>query len=214
MNKLFRTLILSSCLLIHYSLLAQNYQKLLTGDTISWVYWYSNNLPEFAVGDSMVAYPGDVDTIYKVYNYSINNGSTYVYYTGNLIESQKGDKLWFQNVGWWMPPLPPYDPYVIMDLNLKVGDTFPGRTWIVHSVYFDNFYGRKVIRVNKITYFWNEPYKFIEGIGPTISLDLVETGHLSCFYRQGTREYTTDNPYFDNCWCLITHVPDKKLRKD
>lgn len=173
---------------------------------LSWREWgLLNFVPQ--TFDSLVGYPEDVDTVYKIYCYCVGKNQ-YAQHVGNLYESQNGDKLWYQYIN-WVPLFPPFTLFLIMDLTLKVGDTFPDRNWIIDSVYFD-INGRKVIRFNQNSFFWNESIKFIEGVGPSISLTLEHHIHLSCFYRQGIREFTTEHPLFEGCWSLITDSPVKK----
>ncbi len=137
------------------------------------------------------------------------------YYYGKIREDTISGKLWVIP-----PPVPPpftpreEEEILIMDLTLDVGDTFEfyeGVSGTVDSVYFSDD-GRKIIRFEKIinfdtpTNYWNETIRFIEGVGPNISVIWYDfdNRYVTCKYDNDELVYVNSNSLFDGCLPLDT----------
>jgi len=118
---------------------------------------------------------------------------------GKLWEDTTKGKLWYKSPN-------NNEEKLIMDMTLNVGDTFkisPFHQPVVDSVY--NLNGRKVIRFDLFSHNrWQENVKFIEGVGPNISVLYRRSDfdwfYASCKYHNEELVYVNNNDeIFDGC---------------
>jgi hypothetical protein len=119
-------------------------------------------------------------------------------YVGKIREDANIGKIWYTP--------PDYtDEFLIMDLSLSIGDTFelPVFNTTTPIVVIDVYYidQRKYIEFDYQTE-WNEPLRFIEGIGRNIALHqfwLIGFSYVACKYNSGELVYINSNPNFNQC---------------
>lgn len=171
-------------------------------------------LPIFGNETSVCRHVGDVPTdgslCHEVYvnKYKKDPSNNLLYLDQNtafdprLEVSEDNSKLW----DYWNGKR-----FLIMDLNLNIGDTFPflrsGETMTVTKVYEEK--GRKIIEFDKILmHGWSNtiegkevhvetPFKFIEGVGPNYF-----DGIPFLILRDGVPDYIIPEMYdifFDSC---------------
>jgi len=134
-------------------------------------------------------------------------------YAGKIREDYLDGKLWYVDPD-------STNEKLIFDLNLQVNDTFynwilPGTYMKVDSVYL--FEGRKYIEFDATTA-WDEPIKFIEGVGPNISLLWAQSNsgfqdpYSVCTYEGEVLVYTNDNPNFLYCEFYPTNIKNNHYK--
>lgn len=102
---------------------------------------------------------------------------------------------------------------LIMDLNAVVGDSFNFNIanngfHTIDTIYYSS--GRKILEFNNSSSRWNESFRFIEGVGPSMSFvyqapTLNTEPYIICSYKDGTINYSTSNFNFAGC-DLITNI--------
>lgn len=197
MKIITRVLFVIMLLLIgKISLFSQNYQGVLSVNNIAWNFSWLD-MPG-VLSDTLFASPSSSGNAFDLFE----NGVP----IAKLTESSDGSKLWiddlFGNI------------YLVQDLNLNTGDTFSllpnSLNGIVDSVYYEQ--GRKIIQFDVLNEQFNEAVKFIEGMGPNITVVYPLAGgiglYMACKHHNEILVYQTQNPYFDGCLPLNTITPD------
>lgn len=193
---LFLTLTISS-----YTLKCQNYQPVLIETGFFWnVCWA--DMPGTLCDTLFVAPDGTTG------EYTVVNSKELIC---RITEDPNGEKLRINDLFG--------NNYVAMDMTLEKGDTFallPGvLDATVDSVYFEE--GRKIIRFDVWCEPYNEQVKFIEGIGPNISI-LYQLSynigyHMSCKHHGDTLVYATQNPLFKGCLPLYQSIKEPETTR-
>lgn len=182
---------------LSFSVNSQEYQTLIKPDTTKWLFAHKqlagSFIDTFFVGNRI-----DSTSIKLYYNGQFFNSSSK--YAGVIRLSSNNDKIWYTS---------PTDTTenLIFNMNLKINDefTFPNiiNPAVVDSIYYID--GLKVIEFN-ISSDWNEPIKFIEGIGTNLTFAWYwsDPGFLSpilvCSYNLSNRIYSISNDFFsDEC---------------
>ncbi len=189
-NKLF--LLICLIALLSYKGFGQTYQKVAIPDTTTWLVAQAQLSGRFI--DTLYAKNQTDDKI------EIWFGSKYgdeQMFLGLLSSNEDNSKLWFAPEG-----TSNNEEILIFDLTLEKGDTFYlGNTSItVDTVFYrDNL---KHIELNRST-IWDENLRFIEGVGPNISVAwMAHPGILEpyvvCKYDD-TLFYVAENPNFIDC---------------
>jgi hypothetical protein len=173
---------------------AQPYQKVLETDSTSWDVAMKELFGNFMA--TLYTVP-TADTLY--HELFLQGIYPLPMYSGKIREDAGSGKLWF------VPPGETEDEYLIMDLSLNEGDTFylPLGSVLTPIVAENIFYleGRKYIEFDFSTY-WDEPLRFIEGIGRNISMNnfwLGDFSYVACKYDSGEQVYVNSNPHFIGC---------------
>lgn len=119
-------------------------------------------------------------------------------YAGKVRSSEDYGQLWYTDPE-------NEEEILIYDLSLEKDDSFvfltAGQANVDTVYYQDN---RKIIEFDIHTD-WDEPFRFIEGVGPNISLvsDWKDPGMLShlvvCLFEDGSNTYSNSNENFFNC---------------
>jgi Secretion system C-terminal sorting domain len=168
------------------------FKPIVTGDSISWLLKHeifdAANLEDLILADTTIK---DSILYYKVYMDGYYNNIQIGYFR----EDTSTGKAWFWGIN-------DSSEYLIMDLSLKVMDTFRVRMFgdsIVTVSSVDTINGRKVLTLN---YHYGEGFisenlKFIEGVGPNASL----------FYQVDEKDYQYQLGYlvckmFHNDWMV------------
>jgi Secretion system C-terminal sorting domain len=150
------------------------FKPIVTGDSISWLLKHeifdAANLEDLILADTTFR---DSILYYKVYMDGYYNNIQIGYFR----EDTSTGKAWFWGIN-------DSSEYLIMDLSLKVMDTFRVRMFgdsIVTVSSVDTINGRKILTLN---YHYGEGFisenlKFIEGVGPNASL----------FYQVDEKDY-------------------------
>lgn len=188
-----KILICSITMLMVMCSYGQPYEPVISSDSTSWdIAW--KELFGNVMGNLYSA--GNEDTIYRdLYFQSFNPNAEYV---GKIREDINTGKIWYT------PPEYTVE-YLIMDLSLTIGDTFElpvFNTTIpieVIDVYYIN--QRKCIEFDYQTE-WNEPLRFIEGVGRNIAMHHFWFGdftYVACKYNLEDLVYVNSNPNFIDC---------------
>lgn len=185
-NKIFLILfLLSQCIS------AQVYKPVLHKDSTS---WDVGHYELFGIMMEDLFCNTYVDSTYsKLFLNGMLPGTIYL---GKVREDTNSGKVWY------------IDQYgnpekIIMDMDLSIGDTFrilPTQISTVDSVYYQD--GRKNIRFDLQTTMWDEAVRFIEGVGPNVSLAYAyaqDWFFVSCKYDASDLVYITDNQNFIGC---------------
>jgi hypothetical protein len=131
----------------------------------------------------------------SIFSYVFSN-DMFNNYIGKLRENMEEGKVWYTSAV-------SNQEYLIMDMNLQTGDTFefkPGVWGQVDSVYYLD--ERKVIQFDLFSSRWNEPIKFIEGVGPNnafSNLNDFDWFYVTCKYDQDVLNYVNNNTHFTGC---------------
>lgn len=183
---------------------AQNitYEKILKTDSTSWVS-YHRELFGPMKDCAYVKNSGDSHLLYIIYGIGY---LTEEYFVGNLREED--GRLWItysEN---------PDNEYLLMDMNLEVGDEFVfdmdnNITANVSEIRYEN--DRKIIVFDQTSVFWfDEPFMFIEGVGRNImTFDRYggpDRHYQSCKYDDQELVFSTSNLHFENCEYQTTSV--------
>lgn len=176
---------------------AQNdtYEKILKTDSTSWVS-YHRELFGPMKDCAYVKNSGDSHLLYIIYGIGY---LTEEYFVGNLREED--GRLWITYSE------DPDNEYLLMDMNLEVGDEFVfdmynNITANVIEIRYEN--GRKIIVFDQTSVFWfDEPFMFIEGVGRNVmtfdSYGGADRHYQSCKFDNEELIYSTDNQNFENC---------------
>lgn len=126
-------------------------------------------------------------------------------YVGKTKTSVNNDSVWFIAAEDSIEML-------LFDLNLNQGDTFKHAGYIVDTVYIED--ERKHIVFQNDSH-WDEPIKFIEGVGPNLSfMGAWYSGLLHpivvCQFENENRVYSNPNDHFENCRILSTDIRKQK----
>lgn len=190
---IIRLLILFLLSIFYITSNGQQYSSIIKSDTTIWYFAHQQLAGKF------------VDTIFVGEK---QNDWFDLYYKGQFFNSEKTDigkiKISKNNDKIWYIAPDDTTQKLIFDLTLKQGDTFSiSLTYnqlIVDTILIKN--GRKNIIFNYNTH-WNEKVKFIEGVGPNISLICSEYYFLQpfviCQFERNENIYSTDNKNFINC---------------
>ena len=178
------------------NLQAQTYENVLKADSTSWISWHREL--EYTMKD--LAYVKNVNGInYLYFAFAFDDpGFFYPNLVGTLRESD--GQLWITYTN------DPGNEYLIMDMNLEVGDEFVfdsfNYTGTVVETRYEN--GRKIIVFDRPSYNWyREPIMFIEGVGRNI-MSWEQYGdwdysYQSCKYDSQELVYSTQNTHFRDC---------------
>ncbi len=189
------------------NLQAQTYENVLKADSTSWISWHREL--EYTMKD--LAYVKNVNGInYLYFAFAFDDpGFFYPNLVGTLRESD--GQLWITYTN------DPGNEYLIMDMNLEVGDEFVfdsfNYTGTVVETRYEN--GRKIIVFDRPSYNWyREPIMFIEGVGRNI-MSWEQYGdwdysYQSCKYDSQELVYSTQNTHFRDCE-IITDYTDEHL---
>lgn len=121
-------------------------------------------------------------------------------YAGKVKEDILEGKLWYIEPN-------STNEELIFNLDLHVNDTFMNWTFPDTYMQIDSIYefeGRKYIEFDALTA-WNEPIRFIEGVGPNTGLiwawhnSGVLDPYAVCKYESEVLVYTNGNPNFNDC---------------
>ena len=187
------------------NLQAQTYENVLKADSTSWISWHREL--EYTMKD--LAYVKNVNGInYLYFAFAFDDpGFFYPNLVGTLRESD--GQLWITYTN------DPGNEYLIMDMNLEVGDEFVfdsfNYTGTVVETRYEN--GRKIIVFDRPSYNWyREPIMFIEGVGRNI-MSWEQYGdwdysYQSCKYDSQELVYSTQNTHFRDCE-IITDYTDE-----
>ena len=189
------------------NLQAQTYENVLKADSTSWISWHREL--EYTMKD--LAYVKNVNGInYLYFAFAFDDpGFFYPNLVGTLRESD--GQLWITYTN------DPGNEYLIMDMNLEVGDEFVfdsfNYTGTVVETRYEN--GRKIIVFDRPSYNWyREPIMFIEGVGRNI-MSWEQYGdwdysYQYCKYDSQELVYSTQNTHFRDCE-IITDYTDEHL---
>ncbi|MCK9449163.1 MAG: T9SS type A sorting domain-containing protein [Bacteroidales bacterium] len=187
---------IQTCIIVVFLALeapAQTYEPVIASDTISWdITWQEmfgnvlRNLYSLENGDS-------------IYHYLYFQGFyPYAEYVGKIREDRNTGRIWYT-------PQNYTEEYLIMDLTLSIGENFELPVFntntpveVVDVYYVDQ---RKTIEFDYQTQ-WNEPLRFIEGVGSTNILYIgaePDWSFLNCKFDQGELVYVNNNILFDGC---------------
>ena len=187
------------------NLQAQTYENVLKADSTSWISWHREL--EYTMKD--LAYVKNVNGInYLYFAFAFDDpGFFYPNLVGTLRESD--GQLWITYTN------DSGNEYLIMDMNLEVGDEFVfdsfNYTGTVVETRYEN--GRKIIVFDRPSYNWyREPIMFIEGVGRNI-MSWEQYGdwdysYQSCKYDSQELVYSTQNTHFRDCE-IITDYTDE-----
>ena len=176
---------------------AQNdtYEKILKTDSTSWISYHWELFGPMK-DCAYVKNSGDSHLLYFIYGIGY---LTEVYFVGNLRE--ENGRLWITYSE------DPDNEYLLMDMNLEVGDEFVfdmynNITANVIEIRYEN--GRKIIVFDQTSVFWfDEPFMFIEGVGRNVmtfdSYGGADRHYQSCKFDNEELIYSTDNQNFENC---------------
>ncbi len=189
------------------NLQAQTYENVLKADSTSWISWHREL--EYTMKD--LAYVKNIYGInYLYFTFAFDYpGLSYPFLVGTLRETD--GQLWITYAD------DPNNEYLIMDMNLEVGDEFVfnpyNYTGTVVETRYEN--GRKIIVFDRPSYNWyREPIMFIEGVGRNI-MSWEQYGdwdysYQSCKYDSQELVYSTQNTHFRDCE-IITDYTDEHL---
>lgn len=191
MKRNVQTSIIAALLAI--GVYAQPYEPVISSDSTSWdIAWkemFGNVMGNlYSVGNE--------DTLYHdLYFQGFDPNGEYL---GKIREDVITGKIWYTP--------PDYtNEYIIMDLSLSIGDTFelPVINNTIPIEVVDVYYidQRKCIEFNFQTE-WDEPLRFIEGVGRNISMCSFWFGdftYVACKYNVGELVYVNSNPNFIEC---------------
>jgi len=173
----------------------QTYESVIFSDSTSWdIAWKELFGNEMGILYSVVS----KDSIY--HDLYFQSFYSYAEYVGKIREDYNTGKIWYTP-----PEKDNTEEYLIMDLTLNVGDTFNLPVLnttipieVVNVYYLDQ---RKCIEFSYQTG-WNEPLRFIEGVGRNIAMYHFWFGdftYVACKYNSGELVYVNSNPNFIEC---------------
>lgn len=197
-----KNLQLSFCISVLFVLMlsplyiSAQYQPTLSADNLNWKIAHQQ-LAGRIMGELTVNSTDNSD--YFDLHFYFTEGSESIY-AGTIREDVTAGKLWYIEPN-------STDEKLIFDLELTVNDSFmnlenPGINMHVDSVYEVD--GLKIIEFDASTK-WNEPIRFIEGVGPNTGLlwSWISGGFLDpyavCKYEDEVLVYANNNPNFLGC---------------
>jgi len=172
----------------------QTYKPVITNDSVSWDVAGWELFEKYMFKLHCQKHPDSLYTsLYSNIWYSLEPEE----YMGKIREDINTGRIYYLDP--WFP-----DEKLIMDMTLKVGDTFQLNSQqliVVDSVYYHD--DRKVIRFDYYTY-WDEKIMFIEGVGPSISVIYRYNGYYpfyaTCKYQNDELVYVNNNTtHFIGC---------------
>jgi hypothetical protein len=173
---------------------AQTYENVLKADSTSWISWHR----ELEYTMRHVIYVKQTNGINNLYISTSLGYSTDTYFVGTLREDD--GRLWITY------PDFPNNEYLLMDMNLEVGDEFAFDVYnniigTVSEIRYEN--GHKIIVFGRVSYKWyQEPLMFIEGVGRNI-IGFLHFDHdqfyQSCKFDGQELAYSTPNTHFRDC---------------
>ena len=157
-NKTILLLLLLT--IVFGNLQAQTYENVLKADSTSWISWHR----ELEYTMRHVIFVKQTNGIYNLYISTSLGNYTDTYFVGTLREDD--GRLWitYQDL--------PNNEYLLMDMNLEVGDEFAfdiynNNVGTVSEIRYEN--GRKIIVFDRVSNKWyQENLMFVEGIGRNI----------------------------------------------
>ncbi|MGK7397285.1 MAG: T9SS type A sorting domain-containing protein [Candidatus Cyclobacteriaceae bacterium M3_2C_046] len=175
---------------------SQQYKPFAIPDTTRWLF-ANKPLAGKVIDTLFVAKDTDEGLVKLLYHGIYYNQE--ISLAGFLESSENNSKAWYYSPD-------KSEKILVFDLDLQSGDEFDFK-WTqsianVDSVYTQN--DRKIVQFNLGTD-WNEPIKFIEGVGPNISFirNWYNPGILSplvvCTYEETELIFENQNPGFVNC---------------
>lgn len=183
---------------------AQNYEKVLKTDSTSWIS-YHRELESSIKDLAFVKSINDTNYLYFAFGIDYSYDPSFV---GTLREDD--GRLWITYAD------NPDNEYLLMDMNLEVGDEFVfdeenNITGTVMEVLHEN--GRKIIVFDRVSYRWfQEPCMFIEGVGRNIMgfqhYDDYDRSYQSCKYENQELVYSTENTHFIDCEMITDGLSD------
>lgn len=194
--------------LVFGNLQAQTYENVLKADSTSWISWHREL--EYTMKD--LAYVKNIYGInYLYFTFAFDYpGLSYPFLVGTLRETD--GQLWITYAD------DPNNEYLIMDMNLEVGDEFVfnpyNYTGTVVETRYEN--GRKIIVFDRPSYNWyQEPIMFIEGIGCNI-MSWEQNGgwdysYQSCKFDGQELAYSTPNTHFRDCEIITDDTEDNMV---
>ncbi|MBR6092789.1 MAG: T9SS type A sorting domain-containing protein [Bacteroidales bacterium] len=194
--------------LVFGNLQAQTYENVLKADSTSWISWHREL--EYTMKD--LAYVKNINGInYLYFTFAFDYpGLSYLFLVGTLRETD--GQLWITYAD------DPNNEYLIMDMNLEVGDEFVfnpyNYTGTVVETRYEN--GRKIIVFDRPSYNWyQEPIMFIEGIGCNI-MSWEQNGgwdysYQSCKFDGQELAYSTPNTHFRDCEIITDDTEDNMV---
>ena len=184
---------------------AQTYENVLKADSTSWISWHREL--EFTMKD--LAYVKNVNGInYLYFAFEFYDpGYFYPNLVGTLRESD--GQLWITYTN------DPGNEYLLMDMNLEVGDEFVFDTFNYTGTVVETRYenGRKIIVFDRPSYNWyREPIMFIEGVGRNI-MSWEQYGdwdysYQSCKFDGEELAYSTPNTHFRDCEIITDDIAE------
>jgi hypothetical protein len=189
--------------LVQTSSFSQLYRPFALPDTTRWL--FANKPLAGKVIDTLFVTEDTDDRLVKLLYHGVYYNQE-ISLAGFLESSENNDKAWYYSPD-------KSEKILVFDLNLQKGDEFDF-TWTqtlgsVDSVYTQN--DRKIVQFNLDTD-WNEPIKFIEGIGPnnTFIRNWHDPGILSplivCAYKDTELIFENQNSSFVNCGLDLTSL--------
>ena len=186
---------------------AQNYEKVLKTDSTSWIS-YHRELESSIKDLAFVKSINDTNYLYFAFGIDYSYDPSFV---GTLREDD--GRLWITYAD------NPDNEYLLMDMNLEVGDEFVfdeenNITGTVVEVVYEN--GRKIVVFDRVSYRWfQEPCMFIEGVGRNImgfqQFDDYDRSYQSCKYDDQEIAYSTTNTHFMECE-FVTDVVNENAK--
>ncbi len=202
-NKTILLLLLLT--IVFGNLQAQTYENVLKADSTSWISWHR----ELEYTMRHVIFVKQTNGIYNLYISTSLGNYTDTYFVGTLREDD--GRLWitYQDL--------PNNEYLLMDMNLEVGDEFAfdiynNNVGTVSEIRYEN--GRKIIVFDRVSNKWyQENLMFVEGIGRNI-IGFLHYDHdqfyQSCKFDGRELAYSTQNTHFRDCE-IITDYTDEHL---
>ena len=182
---------------------AQTYENVLKADSTSWISWHREL--EFTMRH--VIFVKQTNGINNLYISTSWGNYTDTYFVGTLREDD--GRLWitYQDL--------PNNEYLLMDMNLEVGDEFAfdiynNNVGTVSEIRYEN--GRKIIVFDRVSHKWyQENLMFVEGIGRNIIGFLYydhDQFYQSCKFDGRELAYSTPNTHFRDCEIITDYIAE------
>lgn len=194
MKKLVIIVLVVTIIIPHVTY-SQAYKTVILPDTSLWYFAHSQMAGKFI--DTIFAGKKNDSLIEIWYKGEFYNWEKTL--AGTIRSSNNADKLWFTASD-------EANEHLIYDISLEKGDEFDflifSQSDFVDTVYY--FEGNKIVEFSTYTA-WNEPIRFIEGVGPNISLIWAwkDPGFLStflvCSFENDVKVFETSNGSFIDC---------------
>ena len=193
--KKFLIIVLVVIITMPYISYSQPYKAVIVPDVSLWYFAHSQMAGSFI--DTIFAGQKNDSLIEIWYKGEFYNWEKTL--AGTIRSSDNADKLWFTASD-------ETTEHLIYDISLEKGDKFDSLV-SSQSDYVDTVYyieGNKIVEFNTYTA-WNEPIRFIEGVGPNTSLIWAwkDPGFLStflvCSFENDIKVFETSNEGFIDC---------------